>query len=206
MNEREPIVDVSVDKAYFDSVDIDPELKVNLDRSEDEIATTLESATGQLLNRQHQEGYWVYELEADVTIPSEYLLLQLYLGKTNHRVQSQISRYLLRIQNPDGSWPLFHEGEGNISATVKAYFALKLAGQNPGTEPMRRAREWIIQHGGAEHCNVFTRITLAIFGQIPWRTVPAMPAEIIWIPDWWFFSLDKVSCPTPDYLSGSTFL
>jgi squalene-hopene/tetraprenyl-beta-curcumene cyclase len=193
MNEREPIADITAEKAFFDAVGIDPSLELKSSNPEDDVEKTLEFAADLLLQRQHQEGYWMYELEADVTIPSEYLLLQLFLGKSNDQIQTRISRYLLKAQHTDGSWPLFYDGEGNISATVKAYFALKLAGQDPESEHMRLARQWIIDQGGAEHCNVFTRITLALFGQIPWRTVPAMPAEIIWIPNWWFFSLDKVS-------------
>ena len=89
--------------------------------------------------------------------------------------------------------PCTKAGAGNISATVKAYFALKTVGHDPAAEAMQRACAWVRNNGGAERVNIFTRILLASFGQVPWRTVPAMPAEIIWLPHWWFFSLDKVS-------------
>ena len=146
-----------------------------------------------ILNRQHKTGYWVYELEADTTIPAEYVFLQHVLGSRNFEQEKKISSYILSKQLADGSWPLYEQGPGNISATVKAYLVLKLIGEDISEPQMTQAKAWILQHGGAESSNVFTRITLALLGQLPWRTVPAMPAEIISLPNWWFFSLDKVS-------------
>jgi squalene-hopene/tetraprenyl-beta-curcumene cyclase len=150
-------------------------------------------AAGYLLECQHEAGFWVFDLEADSTIPAEYLLLQRFLGLADPSMESRLVRYLYKKQLPDGGWPLYHKGSSDISASVKAYFALKLAGEPPESENMTKARRKIQEMGGAERVNVFTRITLALFGQIPWRTVPAMPVEIMLLPRWFFFHLHKIS-------------
>ena len=143
---------------------------------------------------QHPEGHWAFSLEADTTIPAEYLLLQRFLGRTPEpALQTDLANYLRRHQLPDGGWPLFHDGAADISATVKSYFALKLCGDSIEAPHMARARELVLSLGGAERVNVFTRITLALFGQLPWHTTPAMPIEIMLLPRWFFFHLEKVS-------------
>jgi squalene-hopene/tetraprenyl-beta-curcumene cyclase len=164
-----------------------------LARAADAVQSCLNRAAQALLKRQALDGHWRFDLEADATIPSEYILLQHYLGRSNKEREEKIVRYLRRMQNRNGSWSLYHGGPGDISATVKAYFALKLMGQSPDAPFMVRARHWVLANGGAEKVNVFTRITLAIFGQLPWRTVPAMPVEIMFLPRWWFFNLSRVS-------------
>ncbi|MGH7462012.1 MAG: squalene--hopene cyclase, partial [Longimicrobiales bacterium] len=146
-----------------------------------------------LLAQQHASGHWRFDLEADTTIPAEYILLQHFMGTVNRDREGRLADYIRGRQLPDGSWPLYEGGPGNISATVKAYFAIKMAGEPVPSPRMQRARRWVLTHGGAENCNVFTRITLAVFGQLPWRTVPAMPAEMIWLPRWFYFNLSKVS-------------
>jgi squalene-hopene/tetraprenyl-beta-curcumene cyclase len=147
-----------------------------------------------LLSLQHPAGFWVFELEADVTIPAEYLLLQRFLGRPlDPGRRERIVRYLRRKQLPDGGWPLFEGGAAEVSASVKAYFALKVSGDDPAAPHMETARRCILGLGGAARANVFTRITLALFGQVPWRTVPAIPVEIMLLPRWFFFRLDRVS-------------
>ena len=143
--------------------------------------------------RQASQGYWVFDLEADATIPSEYILLQHYLGTVDIDLQARMARYLRRKQQADGGWPIFEEGAADLSATVKAYWALKIAGDSLDAQHMKRARELILSMGGAANVNVFTRTTLALFGQLPWRTVVAMPIEIMLLPKWFFFHLSKVS-------------
>ena len=151
-------------------------------------------ATDALLAAQHPEGYWLYELEADATIPAEYVLLVHYLGETaDEKLEAKIGRYLRRIQREDGGWPLFSGGAMDVSATVKAYFALKMIGDSPDAEHMQRARRAILAAGGAEKVNVFTRILLALFGVVSWRAVPMMPVEIMRLPMWFPFHLSKVS-------------
>jgi squalene-hopene/tetraprenyl-beta-curcumene cyclase len=151
-------------------------------------------ATDAILAAQQPDGHWVYELEADATIPAEYVLLVHYLGETpNLELEQKIARYLRRIQLPNGGWPLFTDGALDISASVKAYFALKMIGDPADAEHMVRAREAILAHGGAENVNVFTRILLALFGVVSWRAVPMMPVEIMLLPMWFPFHLSKVS-------------
>jgi squalene-hopene/tetraprenyl-beta-curcumene cyclase len=146
-----------------------------------------------LLSLQHDDGHWVFELEADATIPAEYILLQHYLGTIDTELEQRIARYLRGAQNDEGGWPLFHGGAVDISATVKAYFALKAVGDPADAPHMVRARDAVLARGGARRANVFTRIMLALWGEVPWRAVPVMPVEIMLLPSWFPFHLDKVS-------------
>jgi squalene-hopene/tetraprenyl-beta-curcumene cyclase len=155
-------------------------------------------ATSHLLRRQQADGHWVFELEADATIPAEYLMLRRFFGKSDPARETRIGRYLRRLQAQEtatagGGWPLFHGGPLDVSCSVKAYFALRLLGDATDAPHMARARAAILAAGGAERCNVFTRATLALFGQVPWRAVPVMPPEIMLLPRWFPFHLSKVS-------------
>ena len=150
-------------------------------------------ASESLVGLQHPDGHWVFELEADVTIPSEFILLQHYLGRIEPDLQAHVAQYVRATQGADGGWPLFHGGALDLSASVKAYFALKAAGDPPDAPHMARARSAILARGGARRCNVFTRILLALFGEVPWRAVPVMPVEIMLLPGWSPFHIAKVS-------------
>jgi squalene-hopene/tetraprenyl-beta-curcumene cyclase len=161
------------------------------------VDAAIEDVRAELKNLQRPDGHWVFELEADATIPAEYILLRHFLAESEADLDRELERklavYLRSRQGRHGGWPLFHEGDFDISASVKAYYALKIAGDDPEASHMRRAREAILAHGGASRCNVFTRVTLALFGQVPWRAVPVMPVEIMLLPRWFPFHLDKVS-------------
>ncbi|HTH60608.1 MAG TPA: squalene--hopene cyclase [Paraburkholderia sp.] len=160
----------------------------------DPLDASIVRATDAILAAQKADGHWVYELEADATIPAEYVLLVHYLGETaNLELERKIARYLRRIQLPDGGWPLFTDGAMDVSASVKAYFALKMIGEPEDAEHMVRARAAILAAGGAEASNVFTRILLALFGVVSWYAVPMMPVEIMLLPKWFPFHLSKVS-------------
>jgi squalene-hopene/tetraprenyl-beta-curcumene cyclase len=155
---------------------------------------SIEAATRALLDLQQPDGHWVFELEADATIPAEYVLLRHYLAEpVAHELEAKIAVYLRRIQGQHGGWPLFHAGDFDMSASVKAYFALKMIGDPVDAPHMVRAREAILARGGAARSNVFTRLMLALFGFIPWRAVPVMPVEIMLLPRWFPFHLDKIS-------------
>ena len=155
---------------------------------------SIHAATSALLALQHPDGHWVFELEADATIPAEYVLLRHYLGEPrDSELESKIAAYLRRIQGDHGGWPLFRDVAFDMSASVKAYFALKMTGEAPEAPTMLRARDAIRARGGASRCNVFTRVMLALFGFISWRAVPIMPVEIMLLPKWFPFHLDKVS-------------
>jgi len=147
-----------------------------------------------LLSLQREDGHWVFELEADATIPAEYILLQHYLGTIEPpEVEGRIARYLRAAQGEHGGWPLFVGGDIDLSASVKAYFALKVVGDPIDALHMTRARAAILARGGARRCNVFTRIMLALWGEVPWRAVPVMPVEIMLLPGWFPFHIDKIS-------------
>jgi hypothetical protein len=122
---------------------------VPFDIAESRLDACIKRAAGALLAEQRRDGHWVFELEADATIPAEYVLLKYYLGETNPALEAKIATYLRRVQAPHGGWPLFHGGAFNISASVKAYFALKVIGDSPDAPHMLRAREAILAHGGA---------------------------------------------------------
>lgn len=151
-----------------------------------------EGAEG-LLRHQHADGHFVFELEADATIPAEYILLDHFMDRINQPLHERMAVYLRSIQESYGGWPLFHRGEFDMSASVKAYYALKCVGDSPDAPHMRRARAAILAHGGAEKSNVFTRIQLALFGAAPWRAVPVMPVEIMLLPRWFPFHLNKIA-------------
>ena len=153
----------------------------------------IEKAQDQLLSLQNDNGYWVFELEADCTIPSEYILMMNYLGEIDEALQSKIANYLRSRQSQDGSYPLFTGGFADISCSTKVYYALKLAGDSIEAEHMVRLRNYILSKGGAAKANVFTRIMLATFEQLPWRGVPYIPVEIMLFPSWFPFHLDKVA-------------
>src|SRR5271157_2930650 len=163
-----------------------PELREAVDHA-------VADASAALLRRQRPDGHWVFELEADATIPAEYVLLEHFLDRIDAPLQAKIGVYLRGIQGTHGGWPLFHDGAFDISASVKAYFALKAIGDDPAAPHMRRAREAILAAGGAAASNVFTRFLLALYGAIPWRGTPAMPVEIMLLPRWFPFHLSKIS-------------
>ena len=148
------------------------------------------------MSRQHNDGYWDFELETDTTITAEYILLNHFLNEIDNDLEGKLANYIRRNQNEDGGWPLYKGGDFNISASVKAYFALKMVGDRVDTPHMRSAREAILAHGGAVNCNVFTRITLALFRQIPWRAVPVTRIEIMFAPKWFPLCLLYTS-PSP---------
>jgi len=153
----------------------------------------IQRAQRQLLSLQNPQGFWVFELEADCTIPAEYILMMHYLGKIDEPLQAKIAVYLRSRQSEDGSYPLFTGGKGDISCSVKVYYALKLAGDPVDAPHMAKLRGFILSQGGAAKANVFTRIALAMFGQLPWRGVPHIPVEVMLLPKWFPFHLDKVA-------------
>src|SRR5690242_16767861 len=116
-----------------------------------------------------------------------------FLGEPDAALEAKIAAYLRARQAEHGGWPLYHGGALDVSCSVKVYFALKLVGDSPESSHMIRAREAILRHGGAAASNVFTRIALALFGQLPWRGVPYVPVEIVLLPGWFPFNLHRVS-------------
>src|SRR6266436_3050427 len=144
--------------------------------------------------RGQSDGHWVFELEPDSTIPAEYILLRHYLGEPVDSVlEAKIANYLRRVQGDHGGWPLVQDGAFDMSASVKCYFALKMIGDSVDAPHMVRAREAILSRGGGIHSNVFTRFMLAMFEVLTWRSVPVLPIEIMLLPMWSPFHLNKIS-------------
>ena len=160
----------------------------------DAVERLVTRGAGALLSLQRPDGHFVFELEADATIPAEYVLLRHYLGEPDDlELERKIGVYLRRIQGAHGGWPLYHDGAFDISASVKAYFCLKMIGDDIDAPHMVRARQAILANGGALAANVFTRIQLALFGDMAWSEIPVLPAEIILLPRWFPIHLSKMS-------------
>ena len=169
-----------------------------LDKTRDKEAhrslkVAISDARDALISEQQADGHWVYHLEADCTIPAEYILMNHFVDEIDDELESKISVYIREHQADHGGWPLFYGGDFDLSCSVKSYYALKMAGDDPHEEHMVEARNAILQHGGAAHANVFTRILMATFEQVPWRAIPFIPAEVILLPKWFPFHIDKVS-------------
>ncbi|MGZ3432545.1 MAG: squalene--hopene cyclase [Isosphaeraceae bacterium] len=149
-----------------------------------------------LLSRQNADGHWVGELEGDTILESEYLLLLAFLGRASAPVCEPCARYILDHQLPEGGWSIYPGGPAEVSASVKAYFALKLVGYSPDDPALVRARKVILELGGATACNSFTRFYLALLGQIGYDECPCVPPELVLIPSRLNFSLSAMSAWT----------
>ncbi len=159
----------------------------------DAIDDAIRRSQAWFLNRQHAEGYWVAELEADTTLTAEYLMLRRFLDRVDPDREKLAVRYLKAMQLPDGGWPIYYGGPAEISASVKSYFALKLSGVSADEPFMIRAKERILAMGGVVHANVFTKIALALFDQYDWEGIPHMPVEIMLLPKKFYFSIYAIS-------------
>ncbi len=156
-------------------------------------AAGVEAARDRLFELQNADGHWCAELEGDSILESEYALLLWFLGRGDDpRVQSAAA-YLRNKQLAEGGWALYPGGPPDVSGSVKAYFALKLAGDSPAAPHMERAREAIRARGGLDACNSFTKLYLAIFGQYEWRLAPAVPPELMLFPNWFPFNIYEMS-------------
>jgi squalene-hopene/tetraprenyl-beta-curcumene cyclase len=156
----------------------------------------LHRAMSTLIDKQNPQGYWVGELQGDSILESEYLMLKFILGQDDDPNLPAIANYLRTLQQADGGWNMYPGGASDLSGTVKAYFALKLMGDDPDAPHMRAARSCVIRLGGAEKCNSFSNFYLAALGQISYDVCPAIPPEIILLPQWMYFNLYAVSAWT----------
>ena len=163
-------------------------------------------AQAALLNQQNQAGYWVGELQGDSILESEYLLLRFILAQEDEPALPKIANYLRGLQNPQGGWSLFPGGPSDLSGTVKAYFALKLMGDDPASVHMRRARQVVLSLGGAEKCNSFTKFYFAALGQVSYDACPSIPPEIAMLPKWFYFNLYHVSAWTRTMILPLSFV
>ena len=181
-------MDMSTNSSHFTNEAADAALPLNVSREALERAIT--RTREYLLQIQSEAGYWVGELEADVTVTAGYIPLMYFMtGKVDPVRQRKVVNYLKSKQRADGSWSTYHGGPGDLSVTTQAYFALKLAGV-PAEEPfMRRACHFIRSQGGITRSNTLTKVWLALFGQFDWRGTPSIPPEIILLPDWFYVNI-----------------
>src|SRR5580700_8315605 len=157
------------------------------------VSAAITAARKYLFSQQHEEGYWCGELEADTTLESDYILLHTLLGTGNQERFQKAANWILRHQNEDGGWSIYLGGPSNISASVKAYFGLKLAGYTADHPALWRARKKILEMGGVTEVNTFTKIYLCFFGQYDYDAVPAIPPEIVLFPKWFWFNIYEIS-------------
>ncbi len=162
----------------------------------DVLDQTLTATQQWLLDQQHADGYWVGELEGDTILESEYVLLMAFLGREHDEVCIKACKYLFEHQLPEGGWAIYPGGPVDVSASVKAYFALKLVGMSPEHPGMVKAREAVLRAGGAGECNSFTRYYLALLGQISYDDCPSVPPELVLIPSRLNFSMAAMSAWT----------
>lgn len=156
--------------------------------------TAINKAQQYILGKQNKsDGHWVGILGSDTTVTADYIMLMHFLGKIDKEKQGKAANLLLKEQLSDGGWNIYHGGPSEISASVKAYFALKLAGFSSSEPFMQKARKCILDLGGIMKANCFTKIYLAMFGQVNWQAVPAVPAEMILFPPGFYFSIYEMS-------------
>ena len=157
------------------------------------VRCAVRSAQEYLLDRQNPEGHWEAELEGDSILESEYILLMQFLGRRDEEKFRKLTAYIRKWQRPEGFWPIYPGGPPDVSASVKAYFACKLAGHKKSEPFMRRARRAILAEGGVTRCNTFTKLYLSMFGQYEWSGVPTIPPEAILLPKWFYFNIYNMS-------------
>jgi len=182
------------DSSIASRISSTPELRFGkIDDLSSRAAAAIDAARRWLFSQQHQDGYWCGELEADTTLESDYILMHTVLGTGNQDRFQKAANYILRHQNEDGGWPIYGGGPSNISASVKAYFSLKLAGYKANHQALERARKKILEMGGVTKVNTFTKIYLCFLGQYDYDAVPAIPPEIVLFPNWFWFNIYEIS-------------
>ncbi|MCE5242205.1 MAG: squalene--hopene cyclase [Syntrophobacteraceae bacterium] len=158
-----------------------------------QIERAIRNTTRHYFRTQYPEGYWWSELQSNVTITAEYIMLQRLLERSDPEREKSMVKYFLNQQAANGSWELYYGDGGELSTTIEAYFAMKLAGEDTASEPMRKARKYILDRGGIEASRVFTKIWLALFSQYDWDKVPSMPVELVLLPSDLYFNIYEFS-------------
>ena len=170
-----------------------PEIGVFYPANDSQIASAISRAQENLLGQQKPDGHWCGELYVDSTLCSDYVLYMHWLGEVDRELQERCTQHILRRQLPDGGWSIYYGGPSEINASVKAYFALKLAGYSADLPFMREARANILRLGGVPRVNTFSKLYLALLGQFPWKYLPTIPVEMILLPTWAPFHIYKMS-------------
>jgi squalene-hopene/tetraprenyl-beta-curcumene cyclase len=158
-----------------------------------DLETGIQRAQQNLLRLQNPEGYWVGELIVDSTLCSDYVLYMHWDDSIDPVLQEKCVAHIRRRQLPDGGWNIYEGGPSEINASVKAYFALKLAGHSPNAPWMQEARATILRLGGIPQMNTYAKLYLALLGQFPWKYLPTIPVELVLFPNWLFFNIYEMS-------------
>ena len=161
--------------------------------TEAELSDAMSRAQQNLLRQQHEDGHWCGELVVDSTLCSDFVLFMHWLGEIDVILQERCAQHILKRQLPDGGWNIYFGGPSEINASVKGYFALKLAGYSTDLPFMRKARECVLRLGGIPRMNTFSKLYLALLGQFPWKYLPTIPVEMILLPTWAPFHIYKMS-------------
>ena len=159
-----------------------PDAALAYPASNAELSNAIGRAQQNLLRQQKPDGHWAGELLVDSTLCSDYVLFMHWIGRVDEKLQERCTRHILRRQLPDGGWNIYYGGPSEINASVKAYFALKLAGHSPEVPFMQEARSNIMRLGGIPRMNTFSKLYLALLGQFPWQYLPSIPVEMILLP------------------------
>jgi squalene-hopene/tetraprenyl-beta-curcumene cyclase len=169
-------------------------MSMQIAQSVSEAQLALERACERLLSLQDDAGWWKGELQTNVTMDAEDMLLREFLGIRRVEDTQRTAAWIRSQQRADGTWANFHGGPGDLSTTIEAYWALRLAGDEPGREHMRSAAGFIREQGGIERARVFTHVWLALFGLWSWDQVPALPPEIVLLPSWVALNIYDFAC------------
>src|SRR5438046_712484 len=170
-----------------------PETGISYTANDSQIASAIFQAQENLLRQQKPDGHWCGELFVDSTLCSDYVLYMHWLGEIDPDLQERCTQHILKRQLSDGGWNIYFDGPSEINASVKAYFALKLAGHSADLPFMQEARANILRLGGIPKMNTFSKLYLALLGQFPWHYLPSIPVEMILFPNWAFFNIYKMS-------------
>ncbi len=163
------------------------------ERAADPLARAIAVGQQNLLRLQHAEGYWCGELFVDSTLCSDYVLFMHWADEVDPVLQEKCVAHIRRRQIDDGGWNIYEGGPSEVNATVKAYFALKLAGHAPTQPWMQEARACVLRLGGIPQMNTYSKLYLALLGQFPWKFLPTVPVEMIFMPEWFFFNIYRLS-------------
>jgi squalene-hopene/tetraprenyl-beta-curcumene cyclase len=170
-----------------------PDVAESYAAADAEISQAISCAQENLLRQQRPDGHWCGELLVDSTLCSDFILFMHWVGEVDEQMQQRCVRHILTRQLPDGGWNIYYGGSTEINASVKAYFALKLAGYSPDLPFMEEARATILRLGGIPRMNTFSKLYLALLGQFPWQYLPTIPVEMVLLPNWAPFNIYKMS-------------
>jgi squalene-hopene/tetraprenyl-beta-curcumene cyclase len=188
---RSSIMSRSTDVISLSS--IRPQVAEPYSATDAQISDGIRRAQENLLRQQHSDGHWCGELLVDSTLCSDFVLFMHWFGDVDEQMQQRCVRHILKRQLPDGGWNIYYGGSTEINASVKAYFALKLAGYSPNLPFMEEGRATILRLGGIPRMNTFSKLYLALLGQFPWQYLPTVPVEMVLLPNWAPFNIHKMS-------------